>query len=742
MIGETIKQYKIISKIGEGGMGEVWLAEDTTLGRRAALKFLPSGIDPSDEEQARFLREAQAASALDHPNICTIYEAGDTDDGRTFIAMAFCDNETVKEKIFRGPLELDEAIDIAIQTGEGLARAHREGIVHRDIKPANTILTKDGIVKIVDFGLAKLSGASQLTRTGSSIGTAAYMSPEQVRGDEVDHRADIWSLGVVLYEMVAGQLPFQGDNETAMMYAVLNENPESLVSLQEDIPPGLQEVVGKALVKDVSNRYQSAQEMVEGLRNLSDVETEQPNWDTSIVVLPFEDMSPDKDNEYFSDGLTEEIITDLSKIQSLRVISRNSAMMMKGTSKSTRAIGRELNVQFVLEGSVRKAGNDLRITAQLIDAVSDAHVWAEKYSGTLDDVFDIQEKVSRKIVDELKLKLTSDEDRRLATRPIQDVQAYDAWLRARQSALSLGKEGVDRAFELINHALEIIGDNALLHATLAWLYALQYPDINPDEEVLERSAEHAARAHALQPDLAWSQFAMGLSLQRRGDIAGFARYCRRALDLERDSHTLAVLGWYLAEAGKTEPARRYADEAVALDPLTWISSGARAYVDMMDGRFDAAVERYQESMEALSPGESFATFSLAFALACSGREEDATALLAVNARRGDSRMSRFSGLLHCALQADRPGFDRMLDASDLREGGEKNGAWANILASCFARLGESPDALHYLERAIEHGFTNHRFLGEFSPFYAQLHGDARFTALIERARQKEQALKV
>ena len=742
MIGKTIDRYKIVDKLGEGGMGEVWLAEDTTLGRKAALKFLPSGIDPSDEEQARFLREAQAASALDHPNICTIYEAGDTDDGRIFIAMAFCDDETVKEKISRGPLELDEAIDIAIQIGEGLTRAHKEGIVHRDIKPANTILTKDGIVKIVDFGLAKLSGATQLTRTGSSMGTAAYMSPEQVRGDDVDHRTDIWSLGVMLFEMVAGQLPFQGDNETAMMYSVLNKDPENLVAIQEDIPRNLEEVISKALVKDLTNRYQNAHEMVEDLRKLSANETGQQKWEKSIVVLPFEDMSPDKDNEYFSDGLTEEIITDLSKIQSLRVISRNSAMMMKGTSKSTKAIGRELNVQFVLEGSVRKAGNDLRITAQLIDAVSDAHVWAEKYSGTLDDVFDIQEKVSRKIVDEMKLKLTSDEHHRLAVRPIRDVQAYDAWLRARQSALSLTKEGVDRAFELINQALEIIGDNALLHATLAWLYALQYPDINPDEEGLERSAEHAARANALQPDLAWSQFAMGISFQRRGDVAGFAHYCRRALELERDSHTLAVLGWYLAQAGKTEQARRYADEAVALDPLTWLSFGARAHVDVMDGRFDAAIERYRESMETLASDEPFPTFCLAFALACDGRDEEATALLAAIAKRGGSIWSRFSGILRCALQDDHPGFNRMLDASDLRERGDKDGYWANILASCFARVGEFPDALHYLERSIENGFTNHRFLGELSPFYAPLHGDARFTALIERARRKEQALEV
>ncbi|MFC1499813.1 protein kinase [Candidatus Zixiibacteriota bacterium] len=260
MIDKAIKQYTIIEKIGEGGMGEVWLAEDTTLGRKVALKFLPSGIDPSDEEQGRFLREAQAASALDHPNICTIYEAGDTDDGRAFIAMAFCDAETVKAKMARGPLELDEALDIAIQIGQGLARAHKEGIVHRDIKPANTILTTNGTVKIVDFGLAKLSGAAQLTMTGSSLGTAAYMSPEQVRGDEVDHRADIWSLGVMLYEMEAGQLPFQGDHETALMYSVLNKDPEPVETYRDDIPMEIISSLKRALEKNRDDRYQSVDE--------------------------------------------------------------------------------------------------------------------------------------------------------------------------------------------------------------------------------------------------------------------------------------------------------------------------------------------------------------------------------------------------------------------------------------------------------------------------------------------------
>ncbi len=260
MIGKRVGHYEIQEKIGEGGMGVVYRAEDTKLKRTVALKFLPSGIDPSDEEQGRFLREAQAASALDHPNICTIYEAGDTDDGRAFIAMAFCDDETVKAKIKRGPLELDEAIDIAIQIGAGLARAHKAGIVHRDIKPANTILTTNGIVKIVDFGLAKLSGATQLTMTGSSVGTAAYMSPEQVRGDEVDHRADIWSLGVMLYEMVAGQLPFQSDNETAMMYSVLNKDPEPVEKYRDDIPIEITTSLKRALEKNPDDRYQSVEE--------------------------------------------------------------------------------------------------------------------------------------------------------------------------------------------------------------------------------------------------------------------------------------------------------------------------------------------------------------------------------------------------------------------------------------------------------------------------------------------------
>jgi len=328
------------------------------------------------------------------------------------------------------------------------------------------MLTENGNAKIMDFGLAKLSWGVDLTKPSMIMGTVAYMSPEQAKGEAVDQRTDIWSLGAMLYEMLSGDRPFQKTQEQALIYAILNDKPTPLSLIRSDIPTHIEQVIEKALAKKAGRRYQNIQELIQDLKPSIYF----PKAEKSIVVLPFEDMSPGKDNEYFSDGLTEEIISDLSSIQSLRVISRTSAMMLKGTNKSMKTIGRELDVQYVLEGSVRKAGNQLRITAQLIDALNDAHLWAEKYSGTLDDVFDIQEKVSRSIVDALKVKLDPSEDKKISEKPIGDVRAYDLYLRARKEILSVTEEGLAKALQLIKHGLSIIGDNEQIYGAMGYAY--------------------------------------------------------------------------------------------------------------------------------------------------------------------------------------------------------------------------------------------------------------------------------
>ncbi len=470
MVGKTILHYKILEKIGEGGMGVVYKAEDTKLERTVAIKFLPRQIAFNSEERERFKIEAKAAAALNHPNIATIYNIEEV-DGDTFIVMEYIKGKELRELTTEDEkLSIEDVTNYATQIAEGLKAAHEEDVTHRDIKSANIMITEKGQVKIMDFGLAKVRGGAQVTKVGTILGTAAYMSPEQARGEEADHRSDIWSFGVVLYEMLTGELPFAGDYEQAVAYAILNEEPEPVSVLRSETPEGLQQVVDKALQKEGSARYEIMAALLQDLHQPPTVAIKPPDIQKSIVVLPFENMSADPDNEYFSDGLTEEIITDLSQVEALRVISRASAMQLKGTEKDIKAISRELQVQYVLAGSVRKAGNKIRITSQLIDPMSDAHLWAEKYSGTLEDVFDIQEKVSRSIVDALKLKLKPEEQEKIAERPIPNVQAFECYLRARPEMLRFTEGGLKRALRHLENGVDLIGENALLTASIGFFY--------------------------------------------------------------------------------------------------------------------------------------------------------------------------------------------------------------------------------------------------------------------------------
>jgi TolB-like protein/predicted Ser/Thr protein kinase len=439
MIGETISHYRILEKLGGGGMGVVYRAEDLKLKRTVALKFLPHEWSGDANSRERFMREAQAASALDHPHICTIYEIDETDDGQLFIAMAFYEGETLKKRIDRGPLPTREAVNFAIQAAEGLTKAHEKGITHRDIKPANLLVTSEGDVKIVDFGLAKLAGEHGLTRTGSTVGTPHYMSPEQARGEEVGPATDIWSLGVVLYEMVTGVRPFRADSADAVIHAIRHDQPMPIRDLRPDPPPMLERIVQRAMEKDPENRYVSAEELLTDLRTLEEAESEASlktttvpaatgtrRWLTvaapiagvvllavvalllwqapkapppgpteegpkRIVVLPFDNLGPPED-EYFADGMTEEIISRLAAVSGLEVISRTSAMNYKGTGKNVRQIGEELEVHYALEGTVRwdrsgVNGGRVRITPQLIRVANDAHLWSERYDRVIEDIF-------------------------------------------------------------------------------------------------------------------------------------------------------------------------------------------------------------------------------------------------------------------------------------------------------------------------------------------------------------------
>jgi len=469
------------------------------------------------------------------------------------------------------------------------------------------------------------------------------------------------------------------------------------------------------------------------------VAARRPGEQASIVVLPFENLSPDPDNAFFADGLSEELIADLSKVQALRVISRTSAMMYKGVKKSAPVIAQELSVRYVLEGSVRRAGNSLRITAQLIDSATDAHLWAEKYTGTLEDVFALQEQMSRRIVEGLRVKLTPEEDQRLAARPIPDIRAYDAWLRASQAVWAFTKQGFDRAYELVNHALEIIGDNALLYAGLGWFHALSYDfGISHDLATLSRGERYASRALDLDPGLGHAHYAMAYVRYKQGDFVAAMREARRAIERDRPVDALWMLGFVLAEIGRMADARRFADEAVSADPLNVFSGFARAAVDFFEGHFEDSAARCQDYLVRVAPGEPILVWWRAQAFAYAGRLDEAKLNFEQVAKTEAVPISDLSSLFCRALEGDRRLVQELLTANTRLQEAAKTDEWfPNFIAACLALVGDNDGALEWLERAIAWGFSNHRFLSEHSRFLVPLRGNPHFQTLMDRARQKQ-----
>jgi non-specific serine/threonine protein kinase len=620
MIGKTISHYKILAKLGEGGMGVVYKAEDTRLKRIVALKFLPSSIMASEAEKTRFVHEAQAAAALNHPNICTIYEIDEV-DGQSFIAMEFVEGQSLKEKVASGMLQMASVIDLAIQIAEGLQAAHEKKITHRDIKPANIMLTPKGQVKIMDFGLAKLAGRTAITKEGMTLGTVAYMSPEQARGEEVDHRTDIWAFGVVLYEMITGQHPFKGLYEQAVMYSIMNEEPEPMIptgSGRTGVPMELERIVKKALAKKTNLRYQNITDLLVDLNALEmQVKSGVPSKPslkgkpsvrkplrlyggvaalailavaaalffrpkaqpqetfTSIAVLPFTDMSSQKDQEYFCDGMTEEILTKLSKLRELKVIARTSVMRYKNTDKSIKEIGEELNVATVLEGSIRKEDNNVRVTVQLIKVEDESHLWAQSYNKRLASVFDLQDEVSHAIAQALQVTMTAAKISALASAPPKNAKAYEYYLKGRyllfNKFVPSGQESdLQNALNMFQQAIAIDSNYALAYAGLADAFHLQWVFSGfGSQEALDQKFKNAAMAVKLDPNSAEAHTMMASAYMSRLDYEKAYQSLKLALRLNANlADANYTAGFLMRNLGLLHQGVKYFYRTIELDPFS------------------------------------------------------------------------------------------------------------------------------------------------------------------------------
>ena len=747
-------------------MGVVYKAHDTKLNRDVALKFLPPELTKDSNARERFIQEAQAASALSHPNICGIHAIEEYEQ-QHFIDMELLEGKTLGVFLKEKELSLKEIVDIALQIAEGLNAAHKKGIVHRDIKPENIMVTDENLVKIMDFGLAKLKGSSKLTKTHSTLGTLSYMSPEQARGDEVDQRSDIFSFGAVLYEMITGRRPFKGEHEAAIIYSLVNETPEPLARYKTNVPVELQRVVDKALSKERSERYQHVDEMIADLRRIqhkisgsvtSVTKMSRVPWiiaaglvllvvvciylfypksvpisgrSKSIAVLPFKNLSDSKEDEYFSDGLTEDIITQLSKISGIeKVIARTSVMRYKETDKSIREIGKELDVATILEGSVRRAGNQIRVVAQLIDVQNEGHLWADTYDKEMTQVFAIQSDVAKQIATALEAKISPTVKSSIEKKQTENAEAYQFYLKGRFYWNKRTVPDLQKSIEYFNQAIEKDKFYALAYAGLANSYVVLTAFGLSTEEYYQKAKEAATKALECDSTLAEAHTVLALIKENHYDWTNAERIYKRAIELNPGYPTAHQ--WYsglLNTLGRFDDAITEASRAVELDPLSLIINYSlsrtllhmRQYTQAIDqcnkgieldpnfpwsysvrgnvaeeqGKFDEAIKDYQKA-KLLSHSDPSAIGDIGGVYARAGRKDDALKVL-----------------------------------RELTEYSKQGYSVSYYTAQIYYRLGDKERTFELLERSIYAHDTSVMDMSS-NPLWDDLRSEPRFVALLKK----------